>query len=601
MASTSIKDLKLGTQTVGRDAPKATAAAPTPASYFAFSAHGFFGAAMALLAAVYLGKFYVDVALLPAGMYAIAVAAGRAMDAITDPLMGYLSDHTRSRWGRRKPWILVGVLGNAVAFYMMLTPSPALGAGPLMNYFLLAYVMSFLFVTAVNVPRTALAAEFALEPRSRTTLFAFIAFFVGLGTMVGAVLPVLLDPTQANPRDTMARQAVIYVLGYIALNLWFLAKIKERKEFMGRGETPFVPGMRRALRNRPFRVMFISHVLTAVPIAIPATLMPFFVQYVLKAPPIWNAAFILAYLGSGVLCLPIWVKLSVRIGKLKVWLMAAFIGVSGGLSMFFVGPGDEWWLLALEAYVGLQSQAWLFLGGAMHADVIDYDELHTGKRREAQFSSLWSIIPKFALIPGAAIPLAILGAAGYVPNEAQSPSVVFTLRVLFALVPAFFNGIGLSLMWWYPLGEREHEQVRAGVERHREGLSAYDPITGQTLPPPGQREVPDEVSWFLDTFSARELRRYVRKGALPLPAVVAWTGVFAVATVVFSSAVLLKVLDLERDPGPAPTVFLLLMGLSLAGTVFHALRIQPARRFARQPVAREQVERHIGSLGASLQ
>lgn len=561
---------------------------------------------MLVLVSVYVGKFYVDVVLLPAGLFAIAIAAGRALDAITDPLMGYISDHTRSRWGRRKPWIFVGVVGNAIAFYLMLTPGTAISARGAAWWFTCMYVASFLFVTASNVPRTALSAELTLDGDERRRLFGTLAFFVGLGTIVGAAGPAVIGspPPGAegsrlflsitnDPRYKMQLQAMAYVTAYLILNFWFLFQIKERREFAGRGETPLVPGVRRALRNKPFRIMFVSHIVTAIPIAIPAMLMPFFVEYVLGAPATWTAIFIVVYLASGLFWLPFWVRLAARIGKLRVWLINAFIGVTGGFSLFFVGEGDQLTVLFIEMYVGMQSQVWLFLGGAMHADVIDYDELHTGKRREAQFGALWSIVPKFALIPGAAIPLAILGGVGYVPNQPQTPEVVLTMRILFALVPAAFNGIGTGIMWWYPLSERNHRAIREGIARHEQGLDALDPITGVTLPPVGGRAVPEETSWFLDFFSRRELRRYVTAGVSPVASTIAWTVGSAMLSLGFVGLATGSISSAEAEPGPLPTLSIVAAGLCLTSALFHGLRIGPAKRLAATRVDTTIVERHL--------
>jgi len=431
---------------------------------------------------------------------------------------------------------------------------------------------------------------------------------VGLGTIVGAMLPVLIGVAPPgsgpigqkiflglsnDPRYQMQLQATWFVIAYLALNLWFLAVIKERPEFMGRGETPFVPGVRRALRNKPFRIMFVSHVITAIPIAMPATLMPFFVQYVLKISPIWTAALIVVYLASGVLCLPLWVRLARRFGKLAVWLAVSFIGVTGGGALFFVGPGDEWLLLAIEAYVGAQSQVWLFLGAAMHADVIDYDELHSGKRREAQFSALWAIIPKFALIPGAAIPLAVLGGVGYVPNQEQTPEVLLTMRLLFAVVPAVFNAIGLSIMWWYPLSEKKHAEVRSGIAAHAAGRVVTDPITGKRLAPPNARNVDEATGWYLDYFSARELRAYAARGVHPLASTILWTALCAGLTVALTYVCIGSIESLQKDPGPVPSLGIVGAGVALTAFLFHALRIRPALQLRRKPLEAGVVRQHL--------
>ncbi|MDD9938819.1 MAG: MFS transporter [Myxococcales bacterium] len=566
--------------------------------HLAFALPGLFGAAMGMLVAVYMGKFYVDVVLLPAGLYAVGLAAGRALDAITDPMMGWISDHTRSRWGRRKPWILLGVLGNAVVFYLMLTPGAELSTAGAMTWFLSCYLCSFIFQTMSNVPRQALGAELTMDTQERVKLYGMLTFFAGIGLMVATPMPQVLERAgMTDQREQMGIQAGVYVIGYILVNLWLLYKLRERRDFMGRGESPFAPGVRRAMRNRPFLIMFISHIITAIPVAIPASLMPFFVQYVLKADDDWTPILIGTYLLSGMLALPLWMRLAARWGKLKVWLLNGFIGVTGGLMMFMAGEGDTTYVWFVECYVGMQAMVWNVLGGAMHADVIDYDELQTGKRREAQFSSLWSIIPKFSMIPGAAIPLAILGGSGYVPNEPnQSAQVIMTLSVLFALVPAGFNAIGISIMWWYPLSEENHGLIRDGIAKHAAGEAALDPITGEMLPPPGQREVDEDTGWFLDNFSRRELGAYLKRKTQPvtsvLVAMLASAGLCALGVVLAVQTVP----GFDRDPGPIPSLCIVLAGLSLAATLFHALRMRPALRMREAAPETAVIERHHGSV-----
>jgi GPH family glycoside/pentoside/hexuronide:cation symporter len=561
----------------------------------AFTAQSVPGLAMGLLIFVYLSKFYVDAVLMPAGVLAIAIAAGRAADALLDPVVGYLSDHTRSRWGRRKPWIAAGTLGGAVSFYLLLTPPATLTAAEVAWWFIATFVATYIFSAMAQVPRIALSVELTLDPPQRTRLYALSAAFITLGTIIGAIFPTVLQGRGlVDPRAQMRVAASVYVIANLVLNVVLLAVVRERKEFSGRGEVPFVPGVRRALRNRAFRVMFSSHVITAIPFAIPATLLPFFVQYVVRLDATkWTGLYMLSYLGAGFVALPVWMLLARKFGKLRVWFLASFIAAAGGLAMFFVGQGDLKPMLWIEIVWGTQSSVWWFLGGAMHADVIDYDELHTGKRREAQFSALWSIIPKFALIPGAAIPLAVLGAVGYTPNvREQSPEVLFSLRLLFSLVPMVLNIIGLALMRWYPLNETVHRQIQVGIAQRARGEPAIDPITKRTLRAPADSAIDEATGWFLDYFSARLLERNTRV----LPSVLAWAGAFGGLTLTAAAYALTRVQRWDLNPGPIPALAIVIAGLSFAGTVFHLLRIAPALQLDRTPPARGILEEHLASL-----
>jgi GPH family glycoside/pentoside/hexuronide:cation symporter len=513
--------------------------------------------------------------------------------------MGYITDHTRTRWGRRKPWIFVGIIGNSITYFMLFAPPASLSRTAAVAWYAPVFVLNFAFYSMSFVPRQALSVELTLDTSQRHRLYGVSAAFIAAGTILGAALPAVLQGGGVHdPREQMRLQAGILVTGYLLLNMLLLYFIRERPGFMGRGEVPFVPGVRRALRNRPFRIMFLSHVITAIPMAIPAVLMPFFVQCVLKMDVVkWTGVFTVTYLLSGFLCVPVWVAIARRFGKLAVWKVASFIFVTGYAAFFFVGPGDSGRMLLIELYAGSQSAAWFFLYGSLHADVVDYDELHTGKRREAQFSALLAIVPKFALIPGAAIPLAILGAAGYAPRAAAQPeSVVPTLRVLFAVVPPLLNIVGLSIMWRYPLSEQKHGQIRAAIARHALGATAIDPITGRELLPPEGRDVDEATSWFLDYFSVRELRAFLRQPGSARTSVAAW----------FVSSVVLMILAIadatrylgspDRDPGPRPVLEIVFAGMCFAAALFHGLRVSAALRLARQPPATGVVARHLAAL-----
>lgn len=572
--------------------------APEPGSgtRVAFGLPGAVSAAMGLLVAVYLTKFYVDVVALPAGIMAVAIAAGRAFDAITDPLMGWISDRTRSRFGRRMPYIVVGVIGNAAMFLLLLNPPEVLPEVGLAGWAVSALLLSFLFLTIASVPRQALAMELTQEQGQRQDLFAAIAGFVAIGTVAGALMPNILGAAGIeDPRAQMRWQSAIYVAAYLLANIVFVACIRERPEFQRRGRTPLVPGVRRALRNRPFRVMFVSHVITAIPIAIPATLLPFYTEHVLQAEAEWVGFFLLAYLLSGLLALPVWLIVAQHKGKRFVWLCASAIAVIGGAALYFAGPGDERDVLFLHMLVGLQSAVWLFIGGAMHADVVDYDELLTGARREAQYAALWSIIPKFALVPGAALPLAVLGGMGYVSDaESQSETVVDAIRTLHALVPAALNAVGLSIMWWYPLTEARHAAVREGVVAHARGEAATDPITGAHLPSPSARAVDEATAWRLDSLSFAELRRMANGAGAGLTArIAAAAGCWLLVAVAILAAALPALQNLQSDPGPLPTLAIVAAGMALTVALFHAARLPEARRLLRAPPATETLRAHL--------
>jgi hypothetical protein len=420
--------------------------------------------------------------------------------------------------------------------------------------------------------------------------------------LAGAILPGILPDGfgVSDERVVFGTVASVYALAMVVLNFVMLAKVRERREFMDRPSNPFIPGVRRALRNRPFRVLLLAGVVNAIPASIPAILIPYYTYYAIRPenPASWLAGFLLLYLGAGMLCLPLWMALARRIGKLATMAAASAMGISGSVLFFFVGEGDTSFASCVYGYTGIASGAFLFLIPSMGADTIDYDELRTGRRREAQFGAFWAIIPKFVSIPGASIPIAILSAVGYVPNEVQTPEVVFTIKFLYSLFPATFYVVALAIVLRYPISEAAHAAIRDGIDRHQRGETAVDPFTGERLPAPRTVTAEDEdTGWFLDYFSRGELERVLARGSGRLQFDV-WRA-FGASVIVLVGALLLaarSVSGLDSEPGPVAVLAVVLGGGALTSALFQAGRIGAASRFVARPVPTPVVQGHVDRL-----
>jgi GPH family glycoside/pentoside/hexuronide:cation symporter len=305
-----------------------------------------------------------------------------------------------------------------------------------------------------------------------------------------------------------------------------------------------------------------------------------------------------AYFASGIAFLPAWLWAARRWGKRAVWLASFWIGITGGPLVSLLGPGNVWPFLLLIAYLGSGFGAGQFLNPSIQADVIDYDELHTGKRREAQYMAFWAMGAKFVAVPSAALPLAVLGALGYVPNQPQSPEVRLAIASLIGFVPAIFSVIAFFVALRFPITERGHRAILAGVDQHKRGQAATDPVTGTLLAPPSGRRVSEETGWFLDHFSPRELRRALRGG--PAPLLPRTLGMMGLSLGVCAGASWWAVEHLggaEREPSAWLTASVLTAGFSLAAVAFHLLRARAALRLRRNPVAPDTLARHLTASG----
>jgi glycoside/pentoside/hexuronide:cation symporter, GPH family len=565
----------------------------------AYGAPTFAGAAMAIPIAIHMTKFYADVVLVPLGFLGIAIAVARAFDALTDPIMGWISDRTRTRWGRRRPYLILGAPLCALAFVALFSPPEELSSGGAILWFTVTFMLYFLFNTIYSIPHAALGAELTLDYHERSSLFGVREAFVMVGMLCAVILPGVLTVVLGSERMAFSTFAILFAAALVVLYTVLVLRVRERPGFVQRRSNPLVPGVRRALRNAPFRLLLVTFIFSSVPGAIAGILMPFYTTYVIQPdePTRWLAVFLAGYFGSAFLLLPVWLRAARRFGKRPTWLASFVIAITGASSMFFVGPGEEWLVLPLVCWAGTGFGATNFLGRSIKADVIDYDELLTGKRREAQYTAFWEILPKFVLIPGAAVPIAFLGSLGYQPNVPQSPEVVLAIQGIFAFGPASCAAVAFLLAWRFPISEGVHRAIRSGIALHQEGSPAQDPLTGRVVLPPTEDAVKEDMAWYLDHFSPRELERAVARG----PQVLLRKALFAASAAALVAAVVGTLVasslrDLERAPGALAVVGVVVTGLAVTAAIFHLARIPPARAFARRGIPASTVERHLKAI-----
>jgi len=566
----------------------------------AFGAPSFAGAAMAIPIGIHLTIFYSDVVLVPLGWIALAKALSRALDALTDPVMGWLTDRTRSRWGRRRPYLAVGAPACAIAFCALFGPPAGITPAEATSWLLITYVLYYLFHTVYIIPHYGLGPELTQDYHERSRLYGVQEAFTVCGTMVAAALPgILQDQFGLDPRQSMLLFACVFGTLLTLLYWNLVARVHERPDFSNRTPNALVPGLRRVMRNRVFRLLLVVYVVGSTTGAIPGMMMPYFTTYVLKpeAPALWLTIFLVVYFGAGFVFLPFWVWFAGRYGKKTAYLVTFVPGILASVSLFFLGEGQLLETGIILAFAGSVFGARLFLGPALQADVIDYDELHTGKRREAQYGALWAFMTKFTVIPSMSIPLAVLASLGYQPNVEQSEAVTFAIRAIFGLLPAATAAIALLVAWRYPITEAVHRRIWAAIETHRQGNNAEDPITGEVLQPPGGRDVDEDTGWLLDHFSRRELERLARDGARSVSNRIGlWCGLCATAGIVAGTSVFLTATDLTRDPGLPAVLEVVSAGFAIAFAAYHAIRWRTAWGLQRRPVDPDQVRLHLAAL-----
>ena len=445
----------------------------------AYAAPAFALAVVGIPIYVYIPKFYTDVMGMDIALLGVLLFSVRLFDAVTDPLIGSWSDKTQSRFGRRRPFIAIGSVLVAGAMIMLFMP-PAMSPGNTAVWFGISVYALFLFWTAVVVPYESLGPEITFDYNERTSLFGLRDGLLIAGTLAAASSPALirwafgLPKTPAGEAAVFAWMGLLYAPLLIATCWLCVIRIQETRTSQNRKLPNLWDGVQGTLKNRPFLILLSSYTISAIGSSLPATLILYYVQYVLRAD---NAdAFLLLYFITGIAFLPLWVRLAKRVGKKAAWIASMTVNTGAFTGVFFLGAGDVTAYGILVFISGIGFGATLALPSAMQADVIDYDELLTGTRREGHYVGLWSVSKKLAAAVGIGVGLSILGAAGYTPNVDQSDSVILTLRVLYAGVPSLCNGIALIIALFYPITGKTHRDIRSAVDQRLAGMPVADPL-----------------------------------------------------------------------------------------------------------------------------
>ena len=451
----------------------------------AYAAPAFALAVVGIPVYVYIPKFYADVIGINLTVLGYLMFGVRLFDAITDPAIGYISDRTQTRYGRRIPYIAAGSLLVAIAMFLLFIP-PAGSALIQTIWFGIAIYLLFLFWTAVVVPYESLGPEITFDYNERTSLFGMRDGFLIAGTLAAASSPAVIQWLFDLPPDAQGERAkffwiaIIYAPILIGTCWWCALSIRERQPENKPQRTDIRKSWRQIIGNRPFIILLIAYTVSAIGNNLPATLILFYVEYVLESQ--LADFFLMLYFITGILFLPAWIYVSRRTGKKAAWLTSMVINTGAFIGVFFLGPGDEFIYGVLVFLSGIGFGATLAIPSAIQADVIDYDELLTGERREGQYIGLWSISKKFAAAIGIGAGLSILGMAGYVPNTEQPAEVITTLRVLYALVPSFCNFLAIMIAFAYPISGRIHADIRAAIVERQAGRPVVDPLKpAQTL------------------------------------------------------------------------------------------------------------------------
>ena len=440
---------------------------------FAFGAPAVGAGYMYLLLALYVMKFSTDVLLIAPAIMGLIFSVSRIWDAISDPLVGYLSDRTTTSLGRRRTWILFSFVPIAIGFYAVFAPPVSL-SGDALTWWMAASIIGFYSaMTIFFVPHMALGAELSNDYHERSRLFGLRHAFYTVGSILSlGTMMLLLNEEFREGGDVraMAEEYALYaIIAMSVLVLYAVVNLRERPEFQGRLNSSPTSAFRDVWQNPHARLLVIVTFIENVGSSAIAVLSLYVTQYVVGAP--LSAPFIiLAYMLPSTASVPMWLPLSRRFGKIRVWMVGmALYGLAFG-GMFFL-PFMETvdarltLIIVMAAFAGLAAGCGGTIGPSVQGDVIDYDEYKTGERKEGSYFAVWNFTYKSALGVMLLLTGFVLEASGFVPNQPQTMTVQIAMVSLYGALPLLCYAIGVVLFSRFKLTEQEYSVIRAELDR----------------------------------------------------------------------------------------------------------------------------------------
>ncbi len=427
--------------------------------------------------------FLTNVAGLSPALAGTVLLVGKIWDSVSDPMVGLLSDRTRSRWGRRHVWMLFGSIPFGVSFMLMWIVPGFEQTWLKFVYYLVVSILFFTSYTAVNLPYAALTPELTQDYDERTTLSSFrLAFSLG-GAVMGLALGVVLDQFITSPQRQFQLLGIIGAVAAVLPLYWCIWGTKHRVQPQASSASaeleaepaaavePFWQQLPIVFSNRPFLYVIGIYLTSWLALQITASIIPFYAVSWIGLESYFLVA--LAVQGTAIPMLFLCSLISRRIGKRGLY----FIGMSSWIviqiGLMFLQPGQVGLLYGLAVAASFGVATAYVVPWSMLPDVIELDELKTGQRREGVFYSFMTLLQKVGLAVGIFLVGQALQLAGFIPATPGEPipvqpeSALFAIRAAIGPFPTVCLILGLVLVYFYPLTREVHEEIMLKLQERK--------------------------------------------------------------------------------------------------------------------------------------
>lgn len=422
----------------------------------------------------------------------LAVTLIRVLDAFVDPVVGWISDNLRSRWGRRRPFILIAgvVVGLSLPVLFLVSPSwvniKFLGVSVVFWYMVGSTMIYMPLVSCFTVPYYSLGAEMSPDYEERTSIMSYRSMAQKVSELGNYYalrftnLAWFLIPGTGQKNTLLGMQVYSSILGVImaviAIIIFFRVKERYYDKVVVKvtEKISVLSSLGETLRCKPFRQMMVMGGAFTLGTSMVGALGYYAtVFYVSGGDRIlgdnWQFWMGLAFMIGGLIGVPLHASLSHRIGKREAAVVACIIGICGyGGSWFLYTPAIKWLQTISSGLMGMCAASLWMLHSSIGADIIDYDELNTNKRREGSFTACASYILKLGNSFGYYVSGLILTWSGFTWSlNVQAPQTIFWIRASLASLPVLGLIVAIIFVMRVPLTREKSEDIRDSLEGRR--------------------------------------------------------------------------------------------------------------------------------------
>jgi oligogalacturonide transporter len=419
--------------------------------------------------------FLTDVVGLAPALAGAVVFAGKAWDAVSDPMMGCISDRTRSKFGRRRLYFLIGIIPVFVSFALLWVSVKTGSQALTFLYYFLTYILFCTVSTMVMIPYAALPAEMSADYKDRTRLSGARMLCSQVSALLAGTIPGYLvkNVYKADPVKGFLIVGIVFGIFYalpwifVFLGTWEPEKASSEASSKGLGQS--FKDLVTLLRSKSYRIHIGMYLFAYTAMDILSALFVYYVTYYLGRGGLYTLL-LGSMLIAQLIMLPVYMGLANKIGKGKTYTIGACVVFAVSIAFLFAGPNTPTPLLmALSAGFGLGLSALVSMPWAMLPESADVDALIYGEQRTGAVSGTFTLSRKLVQALVLWVVSLALGAIGYVPNAVQSPSTLSGIRILFSALPLLCVALGGIVALRYPVTPQTFAVIRAELDRRSAG------------------------------------------------------------------------------------------------------------------------------------